>query len=64
MSKAARSKVVDLDLTVKHATDKAILVTNLKGKDVWLAKSQIDMGVMDDDPITVPEWLAIEKELI
>lgn len=55
-------KLVDLEIDrIKHRTEKAILITK-DGKDVWLPKSQIEIN--DDDTITLPEWLAIEKELV
>jgi hypothetical protein len=54
-------KLTDIELEIKAETDRAVMVENLKGKVVWLPKSQIEI---DNGVITLPEWLAIEKELI
>ena len=50
---------------LKHETKAAWLV-NDGDKDVWLPKSQceIEMGKGTDCIVTLPEWLAKEKELI
>jgi hypothetical protein len=53
--------IIHLDMTTHHETENAVLVRNLKSKAVWLPKSQIKIN---DDGIQMPEWLAIEKELI
>lgn len=54
--------IIELSVIIKHETDKAIMVENLKGKDIWLPKSQVEV----DSPteIQIPEWLAVDKELI
>lgn len=54
--------IIELSVIIKHETDKAIMVENLKGKDTWLPKSQVEV----DSPteIQIPEWLAVDKELI
>jgi len=50
----------------KHETDRAILFFDGK-KEIWLPKSQIEdleergKGVII---VTIPEWLAVDKELI
>jgi hypothetical protein len=56
------------DVTVKHATDKAILAV-IDGKQEWIPKSQIaaDSEVQDDGDegtLIIPEWLAKDKGLI
>lgn len=58
--------IIEISCQKKHETEKAILVVNLKNKDVWLPKSQIEIdseakGVIE---LQMPEWLAVEKELI
>lgn len=58
--------IIEISLQKKHETEKAILVANLKNKDVWLPKSQIEIdsdskGIVE---IQMPEWLAVDKELI
>ena len=66
-------EVVDLKLVVFHETDRAFLVglTEAKDEAVWLPHSQVEKGdkcgVVRGLPIhkfQVPEWLAIEKELV
>lgn len=54
-------KIIDVEIDIKHETEKAILVTNLKDEDIWIPKSQVEIY---DEGITLPEWLAIRKELI
>lgn len=62
------NKLVDLSLHIHHETEKAILIS-LNGnreKATWLPKSQIEY---EEDrhggvEVTIPEWLAKEKELI
>lgn len=55
--------------TIKYQTEKAILVDCGEG-EIWLLKSQIcnfediDCENKDVQTIVIPEWLAIEKELI
>lgn len=53
--------LVDLDLDLKHETEKAFLVTD-GIRDVWLAKALVENN--GDGTFTMPEWLAIEKELV
>jgi hypothetical protein len=51
---------------MKYETDKAMLLFDGK-KEVWVPKSQIeDTERMEKNMvvITIPEWLAMEKELI
>ena len=52
---------------IEHVTDKAILVKNM-GNDVWLPLSQIEVeGELITDElveVTMPEWLALKKDLI
>lgn len=65
----SKSADVELEVTVKAVTDKALLIND--GKiDVWLPKSQISdwSGSEELDrnvtSVFVPEWLAIEKGLV
>lgn len=55
-------KIVDIKVHIKHETEKAILVDDLKGKPVWLPKSQVE--IHPDGEISLPEWLAIGKGLV
>lgn len=51
---------------ILHETGGAWLVTDDHNREIWLPKSQCDLVGEDDGYVTmfVPEWLAIEKELI
>lgn len=57
------SEVVTLDLKVKAETDLAVMVTNLQDENVWLPLSQVEVDYKDQE-IQVPEWLAIDKDLV
>lgn len=62
-----KSNLIDIEVRVKHRTEKAVLVTADDESDVWLPLSQIEMhrrGKTDMYEITLPEHLAIDKELI
>ena len=53
---------------IKHETDMAYLV-NDGTNDVWIPKSQVEemervKPDADDYIFIIPEWLAIEKEII
>lgn len=60
------TKEIEIACTVKHETDKAMLI-NDGDKDVWIPKSKItDYSETGNviESIFIPEWLALEKELI
>jgi len=52
--------IITIDVKPKHETEKAYLFENLKGKDVWIPKSQCEYDV----ELQLPEWLALDKGLI
>jgi hypothetical protein len=54
-------KLIDLNVTVLDSREKAWLVETEDGQEAWVPKSQAEL---DDDVLTLPEWLAIEKGLI
>jgi len=58
-------KSVEVYMEIKRETALAILATD-GVSDVWLPKSQIkiDRKKYPDAEITLPEWLAIEKEIV
>jgi hypothetical protein len=63
-----RSDLIDIDVQVLHETAQAWLVTDgVPETSVWVPKSQCEIsetgfgGIMR---LTLPEWLAQEKELI
>lgn len=55
--------IVTIDAKILRETQKAVMVENLIGKDVWLAKILIDIDITDDT-IQMEEWLAVEKRLV
>jgi hypothetical protein len=58
---SGRSDLVDIACEIRAQTERAIQIFD--GKiTVWLPRSQIEIG--DDGTVTMPEWLAIERELI
>ena len=54
-------ELVDIAAELRHETEKAFLIFD-GAKTVWLPKSQVEQN--GDGTFTMPEWLAIEKELI
>lgn len=56
-----RSDLVDVTADLRGETDAAYRIDN-GGVTVWVPKSQVEMN--DDGTFTMPEWLALEKELI
>ncbi len=55
------SDLIDIEVILKHETDSAWLVDDGDEKPVWIPKSQAEF---DGEILTLPEWLAMEKELI
>lgn len=49
------------DWKVEHQTEKAILLRQ-GPKKVWVPKQYVEVN--DDGTCTMPEWLALDKELI
>ena len=64
----SKSDLIDITVCRHAETDKAVLVSDDgdKANAVWIPKSQceIDEGQCGYITITLPEWLALEKELI
>ena len=60
------SDLIEVSVRRLAETDRAILVTQDDKEKIWLPKSQIEFEPNNDGTITVtlPEWLAREKELI
>lgn len=56
-----RSGLVDIDGEIRVRTEKAIQFYD-GATTVWLPLSQIEIN--DDDTVTMPEWLALDKGLI
>ena len=64
----SRNELVDLELDIKHETDKAILVHD-GVREAWLPLSQVEIeriGKRGSNAaiVTMPTWLAVEKRLI
>ena len=61
-------RLVDLDLRLVQETERAVLVTNGGLDDaVWLPNSQCEYEPCDTGNLhtfTMPEWLAVERNLI
>ena len=58
------AKLCDIAAELRHETDAAYLIFD-GDKKVWLPKSQVEHCEHDGaDIFTMPEWLAIEKDLI
>lgn len=59
--------LVDIPVIVRHETDKAVLVDHGEEEPIWLPLSQIEIEPNPDGKthtVTLPEWLATEKEMI
>lgn len=60
-----RSSLIDIEVSMKAETEKAIAVTEDGESVVWLPKSQIEIEEHADTiTVTLPEWLAKDKGLI
>lgn len=53
-------RLYEFEATLRDETDRAFLV-EYEEKDIWLPKNQT---TYEDGLFIVPEWLAIEKELV
>jgi hypothetical protein len=63
------SKIIELKIQIEHFTNKAILVKNLNDNKVWIPKSQIELddeelSIGQIQEIQIPEWIAVDKELV
>jgi hypothetical protein len=55
----------DVDQII-HATDRAVLVRFMKGREVWIPRSQIEGGnrvEVGDEDIAITEWFADREGL-
>lgn len=62
-----KSDVIDLKGVIHHSTERAILFSLTGDRDdaVWLPKSQIEIDESTKPVVvTLPEWLAIDQELV
>jgi hypothetical protein len=65
-----RSSLVDIQVTVlrDNPSDAAVLVTTDNENKVWLPRSEVEIeyttALRRTATATMPEWMAIEKELV
>ena len=64
-----KSDLVEINVDLLVRGDRAVQVRDHNtGKTVWLPLSQIELTRADEDGlgwvVDLPEWLAIEKELV
>ena len=58
------SKLVTFEATVVHETERAVLVLSAEtAHQAWVPKSVVEV-YPEDDTVTMPENMAVEKELI
>ena len=57
---------VEIDVTTKYETDKAVLFDTGNDEDVWVPKSVMEdwPSIGDSSTALIEEWFAIEKELV
>lgn len=59
----AKKIIIDLDpVHFIHSTEKAWLL-EYDGKEFWVPKSQVEYD-REEEVLSIPEWLAIENELV
>lgn len=59
-----RERIVDIEVEVRAKTDRGVKVFD-GTREVWLPLSQVEIHKEKDKTIaSMPEWLAIEKELV
>jgi hypothetical protein len=62
-----KSELVDVTVILKHQTERAVLVDHGGKEPVWLPLSQCEIAPNTDGKthtVTMPTWLATEKEMI
>lgn len=62
-----KSDLVDLSVIVRHTTDRAVLIDHGGKEPCWLPLSQVEIAPNADGKthtLTVPQWLAEEKEMV
>lgn len=67
MSRDYANEIVEIEGTVKHETDAAVLIDTGGDEPVWIPRSQILSEEDGDDGLTVFEitgWIAIQKGLV
>lgn len=63
-----RSDIIDVEVRVLKRTEMAALVKDGSDRKAWLPLSEIEIhppeGSRLSQTVSLPEWLALEKELI
>jgi hypothetical protein len=62
-----KSDLVDVIVVLKHQTDRAVLIDHGGKKPCWLPLLQIEIAPNEDGrthTLTMPQWLAEEKEIV
>ena len=54
---------IDYDEIIRDDDRYAAILFAIDGAEIWLPRSQIDVDE-DNQTVTLPEWLAIERELV
>lgn len=63
------TRLVDIDAEERHHTEKAWMVFTgithpINGSETWIALPKSLVENNEDGTFTMPEWLAIEKNLV
>lgn len=61
-----KSELFEALVVVKHQTERAVLINDGGDADIWLPLSQVDLAPSGDGKhhvVTMPAWLAVEKEM-
>lgn len=61
MTRRTSDRVVDIEAEIRAETDRAVLLWDGKTEG-WVPKSQVEVN--GDGTVTMPEWLAHEKEFV
>ena len=64
---ARKSDLIDITIIVKHKTERAVLIDDGGIEPQWIPLSQCELSPdigSNTHTLTLPEWLAQEKELI
>jgi hypothetical protein len=62
-----KSDIIDITVTIRGSSDRAVLVDYGEKETVWLPLSQIELAPNADGrthTVTLPQWLAEEREMV
>jgi hypothetical protein len=66
MEATMKSCLIEIAVNIVHTTERAVLVRD-GNREVWLPLAHTEVGPIrqgGNATVTIPEWLAIEKELV